>query len=123
MTPVLCRAHQGISIATAWRLISENGGCHESTCRMASHRSSNDTPKLLTPPRRTLPSLISRTISVPRILYRRAGFVRPMKLVEINAFQAQPRSEVSHSCLIDSGLSTRCGGGLGVVWCPINTPL
>src|SRR6202140_2396406 len=40
MTPVLCLAHQGISRAAAWRLISENGGCSESTCRMASHRSS-----------------------------------------------------------------------------------
>ena len=35
MTPVLCLAHQGVSFAAAWRLMSENGGCSESTCRMA----------------------------------------------------------------------------------------
>jgi hypothetical protein len=56
-----CR--EGVALAAARRSISEKGGCSESTCRTASHRSSNDTSKLLTPPQRTLPALISRTIS------------------------------------------------------------
>ena len=63
MTPVPCAAHQGISASAASRRISENGGCSESTCRIASQRSSSGTSKLETPAARTLPSSTSRIIA------------------------------------------------------------
>ena len=47
----------------ALRLMSEKGGCRESTCRIASQRSSKLTSKLDTPAARTFPSSTSFAIS------------------------------------------------------------
>ena len=63
MTPEPCAAAQGMTSPAEPRRMAENGGCTESTCRIASARSSNPTVKLATPMARTLSSSTKRTIS------------------------------------------------------------
>src|ERR1700722_18002075 len=41
MTPVRCLAHQGISLAAARRVTSENGGCSESICPASRPRAAS----------------------------------------------------------------------------------
>jgi len=79
----------GNVFSAAARLISENGGCNESTCRIASPPLEQSASKFDTPAARIFPSSIQLHHFGPGILDARTC-VRPMELIQIDALDTEP---------------------------------